>query len=238
MQAAKGAEAVKCLMRLLKHESWQVRAEAAAAIGKVVEGDRSFSSSPGGGLGKPDEATQLAADVYVALLELLDDPEPFVVAKGVEGLAGADMAVAVEPLAKAAERHPDLAPTILPMLARGSTMRPKAMPYLRKFTKHREPRIRAAAIAAICSLSLDDAEEEMLAGLGDKESQVRLAAASAAIEAMDGLRESAAQKNREAANRTRADHLPVVARGRGHGRALDGGEAAGRGRQAGKAGGR
>ena len=37
LQAAKGAEAVKCLMRLLKHPSWQVRAEAAAAIGKVVE---------------------------------------------------------------------------------------------------------------------------------------------------------------------------------------------------------
>ena len=142
----------------------------------------------------------MTADVYVALLELLNDPEPFVVAKGVEGLSGADMAAAVEPLAKAAERHPDLAPTILPLLAHGSIMRLKAMPHLRKFTKHQEPRIRAAAIAAICSVSFDDAEEELLAGLADKESQVRLAAASAAVGAIDGLRESAVQKNREAAD--------------------------------------
>ena len=35
LRAAKGSEAIKCLMSLLKHKSWQVRAEAAAGIGKL-----------------------------------------------------------------------------------------------------------------------------------------------------------------------------------------------------------
>ena len=34
LQTAPGPETIKCLMSLLKHESWQVRAEAAAGIGK------------------------------------------------------------------------------------------------------------------------------------------------------------------------------------------------------------
>ena len=35
LQATKGKESLKCLMSLLKHESWQVRAEAAVGIGKT-----------------------------------------------------------------------------------------------------------------------------------------------------------------------------------------------------------
>ncbi len=45
LQAVKGTEAIKCLMSLLKHESWQVRAEAAAGIGKLHE-TRSTATAP------------------------------------------------------------------------------------------------------------------------------------------------------------------------------------------------
>ncbi|MEN6451702.1 MAG: HEAT repeat domain-containing protein [Thermoguttaceae bacterium] len=200
LQAASGSEAVKCLVGLLKHDAWQVRAEAAVAIGKVVGGGSGFHYRPSSystTAPTADEATKLAADVYVALLDLLDDPEPFVVAKAVEGLSGADMAVAVEPLAKAAVKHPDLAPTILAMLARGGAMRPKAMPHLQKFVRHQDPKIRAAAIVAICSVSFDQAEDAMLAGLGDKDSGVRLESAVAAIKAMDSIRESAVESQRD-----------------------------------------
>ncbi|MCE5268488.1 MAG: HEAT repeat domain-containing protein, partial [Planctomycetaceae bacterium] len=204
LQGGKGPDATKCLMGLLKHEAWQVRAEAAVAIGKVIGGNQPHfyrSTSFGTVTRTEDLGAALTADVYVALLDLLDDPEPFVVAKSVEGLAGADMAVAVEPLARAATKHPDLAPTILSMLARGSTMRPKAMPHLQKFIKHKDAQIRAAAVTAICSISLDDAEEAVLAGLADKQAVVRLAAAAAAFQAMDTLRDAATNKHREDAQR-------------------------------------
>ncbi|MEN6459160.1 MAG: HEAT repeat domain-containing protein [Thermoguttaceae bacterium] len=197
LQAGKDAEAVRCLMALLKHETWQVRAEAAVAIGKVVGADNSYTFRAHQAK-VAEELTRLTVDVYVALLGLLEDPEPFVVAKAVEGLAKADMAVAVEPLAKAAAKYPDLAPTILKMLANGNTMRPKAMPYFQKFLRHAEPRVRAAAVAAICSMSFNGCEDAMLAGLSDKDSRVRLAAATAAIEAMEQLRNAAVEENSNA----------------------------------------
>ena len=45
LRAAKGAEATNCLISLLKHESWQVRAEAAVGIGKLNDRSGSFESS-------------------------------------------------------------------------------------------------------------------------------------------------------------------------------------------------
>ena len=240
LQAAKGAEAVKCLMRLLKHESWQVRAEAAAAIGKVVGGGRFVTRRrrTRRGPASPTRRRSWRPTFTWPSWNCWTTPSRSSWPRGSRGSRARTWPWPSSRWPRRRTRHPDLAPTILPMLARGSAMRPKAMPHLRKFTKHQEPRICAAAIAAICSLSFDDAEEEMLAGLGDKESQVRLAAASAAIDG-DGRppRERRAEEPRGCQPR-RADHLPVAAGGRGHGRALHGREAAGRGRQAGEKGGR
>ena len=191
LQAAKGTETIKCLMSLLKHESWQVRAEAAAGIGKLS--DRLDSSSSSIREGKVDAATQLQVDAYVALLDLLDDADAFVVAKAVEGLSRADMAVAVEPLVKAADKHPDLAANVLGMLASGKNMRAKALPHLRKFCKHEQSRVRAAAVAALCR-AFDDVEAEMLAALDDKESEVRIAAAATLFRLLEDLRGQAADR--------------------------------------------
>ncbi len=195
LKAAKGKEALKCLMSLLKHESWQVRAEAAVGIGKQ-NGNRyeqyvSFSSSRRSSSGEPDEATKLKVEAYVALLDLLGDKDAFVVAKAVEGLAEADMAVAVEPLVHAAEKHPDLAASVLTMLAGGSKMRAKAIPHMRKFCKHEQARIRAAAVAALASASPLTADEELLAAVNDKESEVRIAAAKAGFGLLNQARRSA-----------------------------------------------
>jgi HEAT repeat protein len=198
LRAAKGREAVKCLMSLLKHKSWQVRAEAAAAIGKLD--DRSgvhYSvtwSSDGQRTNADDPAAKLQADAYVALLDLLEDEDGFVVAKAVEGLSEADMTVAVEPLVKVATKHPDLAANVLKQLAEKSNMRQKAIPHLRKFCMHEKPKIRAAAIAALCTAASSDVDDELLAALGDKESEVRIAAASAFFKLLDQLREAAKNK--------------------------------------------
>jgi HEAT repeat protein len=198
LRAAKGKEAIKCLMSLLKHKSWQVRAEAAAGIGKLD--DRSgvhFSSGwtfDAQGGKADDPAAKLQADAYVALLDLLDDEDGFVVAKAVEGLSEADMSVAVEPLVKVATKHPDLAANVLKLLAEKGNMRKKAIPHLRKFCKHELPTVRAAAIAALCAATSGDAEDELSATLADQESEVRIAAAAAFFKAMDQLREASKNK--------------------------------------------
>ncbi len=57
LRATKGNEALQCLMSLLKHPSWQVRAEAAAGIGKFRRG-LSVSATPA--------RASLQVDAYVA----------------------------------------------------------------------------------------------------------------------------------------------------------------------------
>lgn len=187
LRTAEGRAAAKSLMSLLKHPSWQVRAEAAEALGMSSSLDRYSASSFRIELssGDPDELT---VDAYVALIELLDDPEAFVVSRAVEGLSGADMAVAVEPLVKAAEKHPDLASSIVAMLGRGEKMRAKAIPHLRRFCKHENPLVRGAAVAGLCEAAQDAMQEEMLAALQDSHRSVRIAAAAALFELMEAWR--------------------------------------------------
>jgi hypothetical protein len=207
LEATKGEKATKCLMSLLKHESWQVRAEAAASIGKVSEASRMNFS--GMSSDRPDAAAKLQADAYVALLDLLDDADAFVVAKAIEGLAHADLAVAVEPLARAATKHPDMAARILEMLAQGNNMRTKAIPHLRKFCAHELPKVRAAAITAICQAASDGAGEELLAALGDADSEVCIAAASALFNSLDSRRRQALSERQGQALR-RATAVPMA----------------------------
>lgn len=185
LRAAGGRQALKSLISLLQHESWQVRAEAAEAIG---QGPALRTHGFGPFAEEPDE---LMVDGYVALIDLVEDPDAFVVSRAVEGLSGVDMAVAVEPLVKAAERHPDLASTIIEMLSSGGNMRPRAIPHLRKFCKHDNPVIRAAAVAGICQAAPDAMEEELAAGLQDAQSRVRIAAASALFGLLESERENA-----------------------------------------------
>ena len=182
LRATNSSKAIQCLMSLLKHPSWQVRAEAAVGIGKLNEGLN--SESP----------TTLQVDAYVALLQLLDDSDAFVVAKAVEGLSHADLAVAVAPLVKVAGQHPDLAPEVLAMLSGQGNMSQKAIPDLRRFCKHPQPRVRAAAVAALATAAPDDAVEELAAALGDKASEVRLVATSSLFERFDMLRRTAIQE--------------------------------------------
>ena len=116
------------------------------------------------------------------------------------------MAAAVEPLIKVAEKHPELATNVLTMLAGKSNMWQKAIPHLRKFCKHEKPQVRAAAIAALCTATSSDADNELFAALGDKERDVRFAAASALFPMMERLREAA--KNKAVTRRSTASCSP------------------------------
>ena len=96
-----------------------VAAEARELAGAGGGGGRHRQARDEAHIGDGDSrpTTQLQVAAYVALLDLLDDEDAFVVAKAVEGLSNADLAVAVEPLVKAAEKHPELAANVLQMLA-------------------------------------------------------------------------------------------------------------------------
>lgn len=137
---AKGSQAVPTLLSLVEHDSWQVRAEAAEAIGKTLKDThyRSPYSSSGSG--------DNTVEVYDALLKLLADPDAFVVSRALEGLSGVDAKRAVEPLVNAAAAHPSLASRIIDLLAGGGEMRDAAVPHLRVFFKSDDAAVRAAAI--------------------------------------------------------------------------------------------
>jgi HEAT repeat protein len=209
LRATGGEQSLKCLMTLLDHESWQVRAEAAAGVGKT---DAPFRGSFSGydPFGGGDESTALRADACAALLERLDDPDAFVVSRAVEGLARVDMAVAVEPLAKAAEQHPALAASIVEILADGENMRPKALPYLRRFCEHADPGIRAAAIGGLARAAPRSAEKALAAGLKDPESTVRTAAASALFELFETHRSAVASAMEQEASSRGPRTIPRV----------------------------
>jgi HEAT repeat protein len=205
LRAAGGPESLKSLMSLLDHESWQVRAEAAAGIGgsEASFESPSYGYYPGDtGFDTGDEETAaLQADAYVALLELLDDPDAFVVSRAVAGLADVDMAVAVEPLVEAAVRHPELAEEIVEILARGENMRPKALRHLRSFCAHADPGIRAAAVGGLCQAAPQAVEEELARALEDPESMVRTAAALALFRVLERARSAAASEMDRALSR-------------------------------------
>ena len=140
------------LLPLLKHGSWQVRAEAAEAVGQSLEG----LTSDG------DERSDLdPADVYDALLELLDDGDAFVVSRALEALQDINVPRAVEPLVRAAGKHPDLAAHVAQILADGSEMRELALPHLRTFFRSEDPAIRAGAIRGLCVARSDQLTDEL-----------------------------------------------------------------------------
>ncbi|HLJ12720.1 MAG TPA: HEAT repeat domain-containing protein [Planctomycetaceae bacterium] len=165
------------LTRLLEHESWQVRAEAAEGLGKSVDRTSTLSESE-------------KADVYVAMIELLKDPDGFVVSRAVNVLSQADLAAAVDPLADAVARHPELAVEIVKALAHGQKKRLRAGVHLREFAAHADPKIRAAAIAGLCSLNSESLKDELRKALNDEAREVRIAAANAFFGLLEARRHS------------------------------------------------
>ncbi len=187
LRGVKAKEALKGMMALLQHPSWQVRAEAAEGLSK----SEALSSDFGPG-GSTEQA--LKVDISVGLLKLLSDREPFVVAKALEGLADVDMEVAVDHLVGAVKAHPSLAHDIIRILAAGQQMRPKALPHLVAFCRHKEPAIRAAAITGLAQSSVATAEKQLLFGLKDSDTLVRTAAADAMFSMFDQAREQKAEE--------------------------------------------
>lgn len=172
------ARATRSLMGLLKHDRWQVRAEAATSLSGDMDSISNYGSS------NLTARDQLEVDVYVALIECLDDEDSFVVSKAMEGLESMDMSDAVEPFLKSIERYPDLAAHAIRILKNGSKMRSKAAPRLQAFVAHENPRVRVAVIS-----EFSDIEEKMvIAALDDTDGRVRIAAAGALFKLLESKR--------------------------------------------------
>ncbi len=165
LRKTKGKAAMECLHKLLAHESWRVRAESAEALGECLDRNR---NTP---------VTELAADTYAALIEALKDADSFVISRAIHALEQADLVAAVDPLAQAAQAHPELAAAAVHALTSGSNMRNRAVPHLRRFCAHERAEVRAAAIDGLCDAAPDGAEQELRAALRDPHTGVRRTAA-------------------------------------------------------------
>ncbi len=176
LREAGGREAVACLKTLIVDPSWQVRAEAAEAIGDIANNERGVTSSE-------------KAKAYKVLIKTLKDEDSFVVSRAVKGLSEAHLSSAVEPMIQVAHAHPDLAQDVITMLARDDANQKIVLPHLRKFFNHKQPNVRAAAIEGLVTLHSKQVGEELGTALKDSDPQVRIAAGQALFQMLDRLRQ-------------------------------------------------
>jgi HEAT repeat protein/thiol-disulfide isomerase/thioredoxin len=160
-----GKAAVDSLMKLLTHASWRVRAEAAEALGECVSSHQR------------QVAESLKADVYVALIDSLDDEDGFVVSRAMLGLRHADVPAMIEPLATAAEKRPELAKTAAEAMIGGQHTRATAIRRLWDWTAHANEDLRAAGLVGLSGATADGLGEAFEKALTDASVKVRLAAA-------------------------------------------------------------
>lgn len=182
LREMKTAGAADALLGLLGHESWRVRAESAEALGKMID------TSHGRQNNKPGGAQERRAQVLAAMIKLLDDADGFVMSRGVIVLRDARSSDAIEPLVKAAERRPELAPDVVRALSQDDSAAVLTLPHLRNFGSHANPAVRAAAITGLVEAAPQGAGEDLKKALKDEASLVRLAAAKAAADALEKLR--------------------------------------------------
>jgi len=172
LRAAKQEAGIDCLLSLLNHESWRVRAESIEALQECFERSRSETR------------------ISKAVAERLDDPDGYVVSRAIAVLGSSNIANLVQPLTRAVERHPEMAAEIIQSLCTDEKAAAVISPTLRKFAGHENALIRAAAIAGLCRMHTVGIDAEVLSGLRDGASAVRMAAAGGLFEVMERLRPS------------------------------------------------
>ncbi len=171
---------LKAVMPLLEHAQWQVRAEAAETLGKMAEHLRDdYRGSRSGA------STEQLAEVYAALAKRLDDEDPFVIGRAVDGLSAAPSTLVVEPMLNAADRHPELAAHIIGAVASRSDAGAIGG-RLRKYITDERPAIRQAALLGLEELG-SDRQDWALPGLRDADRQVRIATAELLAQSFQGM---------------------------------------------------
>jgi HEAT repeat protein len=176
LRESKADRAIDGLLGVLGHANWRVRAEAAEALTEMT-------SERGNGNATPDRKAQ----VNVAMVKLLEDPDGFVVSRAVLALLGADVATAMDAMAKAAEAHPELAGEVIKGMSQSTKSRFAAEKHLRAFCFHKDDKVRSQAIAALCAIT-GDVEKEMKALLKDESEGVRMWAAASLFSMINSWR--------------------------------------------------
>jgi hypothetical protein len=118
-----------------------------------------------------------------ALKITLKDDDIFVVARTVEAIAelhGANMGGLRQELAAAARQNTELAQSIVHILAADPSLQPQGREVVRELCGHEEPGVRIAALEALVAAVSPLPVAEVVAGLGDEDRDVRIAAAQAA----------------------------------------------------------
>jgi HEAT repeat protein len=110
---------------------------------------------------KAGGAQERRPQVLAAMIKLLDDADGFVVSRGVIVLRDARDSDAIEPLVKAAERRPELAPDVVRALSQDDGAALVMLPHLRKFASHANPAVRVAAIAGLVEAAPQGAAEDL-----------------------------------------------------------------------------
>jgi len=136
-RSAKGQRAPKALPACSTPQL-AVRARSAEGLGQTL-------SENGDDL--PDAFRKTS---YARLLEVLDDSDGFVVSVAVKALRGSPQVNAVDALARAADRHAEIAADVLEILGERSEWRREALPHLRRFCSHSTPPS-CLAIRTLCT---------------------------------------------------------------------------------------
>jgi len=182
--------ALGALVKLTRHKSWRVRAEAVEALGSVSTSRRGLATIN-------SEGKTLVAS---ALKTALGDEDAFVVGKVIEQVRDSydmDFSGALDALIAVTEKHPALALPALEAIARNQSLRRRAVEPLKKLCKNPNAEVRASALHVLAVSTTAPIAEEVLAGLADGDPSVRAAAA-------DSIRECLEYAQRESAGAARA----------------------------------
>src|SRR5262249_37532274 len=114
-----------------------------------------------------------------AFIRMLNDADGYVAGRAIMALgAGRDL-TQVGRIFEAADRHPELLPELIGSLKKNDHMRNAAIPKLRELASHTSPVVRRAVLNLLATAEEIDISNEIIAGLGDADQSVRLAAAQA-----------------------------------------------------------
>jgi HEAT repeat protein len=183
LREVKRKDSIDCLIQLFQHAMWPVRAEAVEAVGVIVS-DRDAAR------GNSGVTPEVIADAYSAILKALNDPDGYVVSRGVLALKNADLAIAIPPLIRAAEAHAELALPVADALTYGGTIRKQAAPILKTWLRHDNAAFRTAAWRSLSRISELDGEADLIPALSDPNESVRIMAAEQLLSASERLRPS------------------------------------------------
>ena len=185
MRETSGNRAVDAVLAFCDHESWQVRAEVAEALGKIDADDLSV-------------ATRKARNA--AVVKFLSDEDGFVISRALTALPDEPKKQTVVDLTEIAFARPSIAKGIADWMAdRGrydSDNRRKILPSLRRFLDHKEAGVRVVGVTALAKIdpaSLTDAQLSPL--LEDDDSSVRVAALDALLVKFGSFHSSAVFEN-------------------------------------------